>query len=251
MKLFKYFSICFLGLFFLSFIMNSLQAQAYTKGRLKMEVEKIILNGEEAPVDMGAHLGDISLQIFSDGNKQKTSMSMMMMKTETFYDPALDSVKMYMDLMGKKYLVADSRSSINQNNKQKGIEDKLEIKEMREDTKEILGYKCYRVDVKMKAPGEGASLEVDADLDLKLYVTEQLKFDASYITNGKQSINLKGTPLEYNMKMGSGNFAMEMIMVAKEFSKEISEKDFEVPQGNYKIYTSETFQKEMSQMKGR
>ncbi|MBK9107911.1 MAG: hypothetical protein IPM92_05895 [Saprospiraceae bacterium] len=250
MKHFKFAQNCFLQGFILVFFAFQIHAQSFTKGKLTMEVEKILLNGEEAPAQMGASLGNIKLEIFADGTRQKTVFNMMMMKTETYYDSQSDSLKMFMDLMGKKYLVADSKKSMHAISSQQTSSDPFEIKEYREDVKDILGYPCYRVDVKMKMPtGEAKSLEASGDLDLKLYVTDQLKFDASYITNGKQHIDLKGTPLEYNMRMGSGGFAMEMIMLAKEFSKEVQVTDFDYPKGNYKLYSMETFQQEMSQMK--
>lgn len=238
-----------LQVFMLFFLILQIQAQTFTKGKLTMEVSKILLNGEEAPTQMGASLGDIKLEIFADGSRQKTSFSMMMMKTITFYDSNTDSVKMFMDLMGKKYLITGSKKSMNASSNISSLDAPFEIKEYREDVKDILGYKCYRVDVKMKVSQDSAPLEGVGDLDLKLYVTDQLKFDASYITNGKQPIDLKGTPLEYNMRMGSSGFAMEMIMIAKDFSTEIKETDFEWPQGNYKSYTMEEFQQEMSHMK--
>lgn len=250
MKHFKFAQILFLqGMILILFSFQS-YAQAFTKGKLTMEVEKILLNGEEAPTQMGASLGNIKLEIFADGTRQKSSFNMMMMKTESYYDSQSDSLKMFMDLMGKKYLIADSKKRMNEMNSQQLSSDRIQIKEYREDIKNILGYPCYRVDVKMTMPEvESKALEAGGDLDLRLYVTDQLKFDASYITNGKQHIDLKGTPLEYNMRMGSGSFAMEMIMIAKEFSKEVQATDFDYPKGNYKLYSMEAFQQEMSQMK--
>ncbi len=239
----------FIGFFIALSVPFHLIGQELSKGTLRMEVEKIMLNGEEAPTDMGAHLGNISISLYADGVRQKTEFSMMMMNNTTYYDTRNDSIRLYMDLMGKKYLIADTRSSIAAKSSKSGMEGpKIEVKEDRNDVKEILGFQCYKVYVKVKADKEGKSLEVPEDIELKLYVTDKLKFDASYVTNGKTSIDLKGTPLEYNMRMGGSGFQMEMIMVAKEFKAEVDSAVFDYPTGNYKIYDMESFQMEMSKM---
>ena len=224
--------------------------QPLSVGMIRMEVEKIYLNGEEAPVDMGAHMGNVNIQLFSDGTQQKSSFSMMMMKSETFYDTRNDSIRLYIELMGKKYLITETRKSMAENKSAGGFDAmQIDIKEDRKDVKEILGFPCYRVNLTMKSNKEVKSLEASEDIEMTLYVTDKLKFDASYVTNGKKTLDFKGTPLEYNMRMGSGNFKMELIMVAKEFSPTVDQKVFEYPEGNYKKYTMETFEQEMSQMK--
>ncbi|MCC6754434.1 MAG: hypothetical protein IT266_10690 [Saprospiraceae bacterium] len=224
--------------------------QTLSKGKIRMAVEKIYLNGEEAPAQMASTLGNIQLEIISDGFRQKTAMSMMMMNTVTFFDSRTDSLKMFMDLMGKKYLVEDSRSGMQKGDTLGGSrKPEVKIVEHRDDVKEILGYPCYRVDVAMKAPVDGGDAKSEANIEMKLYVTDKLKFDGSYVTQGKEAIPLKGTPLEYTMRMGGGSFAMEMLMVAKEIGSEVPADAFNPPSGNYKVYTMQAFQEEMGQMK--
>lgn len=224
--------------------------QVLSKGKIRMAVEKIFLNGEEAPAQMASTLGNIQLDIISDGFRQKTAMTMMMMNTVTFFDSRTDSIKMYMDLMGKKYLVEDSRTGLQKGDTLGGMQ-KPEVKtvEHRDDVKEILGYPCYRVDVTMKAPMNGEDAQSEANIEMKLYVTDKLKFDGSYVTQGKEAIPLQGTPLEYTMRMGGGSFSMEMLMVAKEIGTEVSADAFDPPAGKYKKYTMLAFQEEMGQMK--
>ena len=125
----------------------------------------------------------------------------------------------------------------------------MRIVEHPEDTKEILGYKCHRVDLIMKMPEGKSSAENSKDLTMVLYVTDKLNFDASYIMQNKQSVQLKGTPLEYTMKMGEGSFQLEMVMTAKEFKPEVQASDFDQPSGKYKRYTMDSFQSEMAHMR--
>ncbi len=240
----------FISLLFIGSTQKSV-SQIFTKGMLRMGVDKILLNGDEAPSEMGAAMGNVEIKIFSDGERQKTLFSMMMMKTESFVEPKLDSVFIYMDMMGSKYLIADSRKGMsaqggtNASDAMQG----MSIIEHPEDTKEILGYKCHRVDLNMKLPEGKSSADKPTDVNMVLYVTDKLHFDASYIMQNKQTVQLKGTPLEYTMKMGEGSFQLEMIMTAKEFKPDVQASDFEQPTGKYKRYTMDSFQAEMAHMK--
>ena len=236
---------------FLAGCFHLASAQSFTKGTLRMGVDKFLLNGEEAPSEMGAAMGNVEIKIFSDGARQRTSFSMMMMKTETFVEPKIDSVFIYMDMMGSKYLIADSRKGISATNSSTGNEamKDMRIVEHPEDTKEILGYKCHRVDLIMKMPEGKSSAENSKDLTMVLYITDKLNFDASYIMQNKQSVQLKGTPLEYTMKMGEGSFQLEMVMTAKEFKPEVQASDVDQPSGKYKRYTMDSFQSEMAHMR--
>jgi hypothetical protein len=213
-----------------------------SKGVLKLKVNNIKLNGEEAPSELAASLGNMEVTIYSDGKTQKSVMSMMMMKTTSIINTKEDSTHLYMDMMGKKYKISESRKMQKDSMETK---NKAVITEYPEDTKEILGFKCHRVDIHMNLDMDTLSKN---SIDMKVYVTNELNFDASYLTQTGKNINIKGTPLEYNMNMGSGSFKMEMNMLAKEFTKEVKPEDLLPPPGEFKIYTMEQFQKEMGRM---
>ncbi|HEX5624864.1 MAG TPA: hypothetical protein VFX48_02510, partial [Saprospiraceae bacterium] len=104
------------------------------------------MNGEEAPSEMASLLGNMEMEIYSDGILQKSVMNMMMMRTVTLTDLRVDSVHLYMDLLGKKYHVADSKASAlkSADATMKALNENTVIKEYPEDVKEILGYKCHR-----------------------------------------------------------------------------------------------------------
>lgn len=222
----------------------------FSKGMLKMEVSSIRMNGEDAPPEMASALGNMDIKIYSDGIIQKSVVSMMMMKTITLMDSRLDTIHIFMDMMGKKYKISESRQANHDtvHNALKALQDKMEIKEYPTDIKEILGYKCHRVELKMKIPNPKSKNNEMQEVNIKMYVTKELKFDASFVTQTSKKLALNGTPLEYNMVMGNGSFQMEILMMAKEYKKEIDASDLMPPTGNYTKYTMEQFQKEMGGM---
>lgn len=239
-----------LSVIWLGLAINILMAQEYSKGMLRMEVVKIKLNGDDAPMDMGSALGNVSVKLFSDGKRQKSEFSMMMMNSISFTESASDSVHIYMDMMGTKYLIADTRSQIKANGEKSDLkEPSVNITEFRNETKEILGYPCYKVNVKMGFGEEKTDNQSPEQMNMVLYVTDQLRFDPSFVTQNKHALDLKGTPLEYNMEMGGGSFKIELTIQAKEIRSDISEDDFKRPAGRYKVCTMESFQNELSQMK--
>jgi len=86
------------------------------------------------------------------------------------------------------------------------------------------------------------------EITIKTYVTKDLNFDPSFISQNNRTIKLDGTPLEFSMLMGTGSFQLELQMVAKELKAEINPDDLLPPSGNFKRYTMEEFQKEVSKM---
>ena len=78
-----------------------------------MEVAAMKMNGEDAPPEMASMLGNMQVIVYSNGIIQKNVMSMMMMKNSTILDSKKDSVFLYMDMMGKKYLIADRMNKAN------------------------------------------------------------------------------------------------------------------------------------------
>ncbi len=229
-----------LVLFFSLFLFSAFGQ--FSKGMMLMEVTGIKMNGDDAPPEMSSMLGNMQVQIISDGLIQKNSMTMMMMKNVTIMDSKLDSVYLYMEVMGKKYLIADHYANSKSGAEQ--IEANYKTKEFPDDVKEILGFKCKRVDISFKLPSENDSSEVT----IKTYVTKEIKFDPAFISQTNRSFKLDGTPMEFNMIMGSGSFQMELQMTAKQFNKDINPADLNHPTGNYKRYTLEEFQKEFSKM---
>ncbi len=220
---------------------------------LKMEVAGIKMNGEEAPPEMASVMGSMDIRIYSDGAIQKSVISMMMMKTINIIDTKSDSMHMYMEMMGKKYKISESRKSKldSLKNLQLSFQDITESKEFPKDVKEILGYKCHRVELKMKVQSNKSMTDSADVVNMTLYVTKELNFDASYVSQTGKGLGIKGTPLEYNMIMGSSSFQIELTMLAKEYKKEILPEDLLPPPGNYKLYTMQQFQDEMQKMGGK
>lgn len=221
-----------------------------SKGMLKLEAVSIKMNGEEAPPDMVSNLGGMEISLYSSGSIQKSVMNIMMMKTISIMDMKKDSLTVYMDMMGKKYKISESRESnwdtITADVKHE--ENSIEIKEYPGEVKTILGYKCHRVDIIMKIPEQEFKKDDFKEIVIRAYCTREIKFDASYVTQTSKKIPFKGTPLEYNITMGNSSFKMEVTMLAKEYKREFDAKELLPPAGNYKELNMDQFQKEMREL---
>lgn len=218
----------------------------YSVGMLKIGIGDIKINGQTAPTEVSQTLGNMDITIYSDGVVQKSEARMMMMNMVTMSDSRLDSIYTYMDMMGKKYKVAQARPSLTNSteNKDFKVED-YDIKEFPEDVKTILGYKCHRVDVNVS--GYNKNLKEDTKMTMTLYVTNELNFDPSYVNQAGQSgINIKGTPLEFKViTTVSNSMHMEMTMLAKEYQKEVNPSDLLPPSGDYESRTMEELEQRM------
>jgi len=221
----------------------------FSKGMIRMEVASMKMNGEDAPPEMASMLGNMQVLVYSNGVIQKNVMSMMMMKNSTILDSKKDSVFLYMDMMGKKYLVVDQISKAHTDSSKSNEGQQISIQEFPNDTKEILGHSCKRIDLKMLIPSGGTEGSNQSnEITIKTYVTKALNFDPSFISQNNRAIKLDGTPLEFSMLMGAGSFQLELQMVAKELKSEVNPDDLLAPSGTFKRYTIEEFQKEISKM---
>lgn len=223
----------------------------FSKGMIRMEVASMKMNGEDAPPEMASMLGNMQVIVYSNGIIQKNVMSMMMMKNSTILDSKKDSMFLYMDMMGKKYLITDRINRTTQDTLKTSQDQAVVLKEYPDDTKEILGHICKRVDLKMMVPAVGTEgINAANEITIKTYVTKDLNFDPSFISQNNRTIKLEGTPLEFSMLMGTGSFQLELQMVAKELKSEINPDDLLAPSGNFKRYTMEEFQKEVATKMG-
>lgn len=221
----------------------------YSKGMIRMEVASMKMNGEDAPHEMASMLGNMQVLVYSNGVIQKNVMSMMMMKNSTIMDSKKDSVFLYMDMMGKKYLIVDQITKPAKDSVKNNEGQNINILEFPDDTKVILGHQCKRVDLKMKAPVlQNAGSDQSNEITIKTYITKELNFDPSFISQNNRTIKLEGTPLEFSMLMGAGSFQLELQMVAKEIKSEINPDDLLPPSGNFKRYSMEEFQNEIAKM---
>ncbi len=180
-----------------------------------------------------AAMGESTITVHFDETTQATDMSMMggMMLMKTIIpNENINNSKMTMEVMGMKYEITDiGEQAKNANNGIGNLENATEVVYDKKDTKEILGFKCYKATLGM----------LDGSKSI-FYITDAI---APQPTNANAKVKLSGYPLEMTMKTEQG----DMVIKATKFSKDIPADAFKVGEGFTKI-TMEEFQKQMGGM---
>lgn len=203
------------------------------QGTIKMEITKV--GSEDAQTaQMLEMMKGTAFEIIFKGDESLTKTSMMggMVRTDIKMNKESGKMDMYMDMMGQKMLV---ESDIDEAQKAEG-QVSAEVKKMKSDTKELLGYSTYKVNIINKDT---------PDMKISAYVTEDIKAPANGI-QGLQSVELPGFPLMVIMESPQ----MSMTLETKELSGDLDESALTPDASGYKKMTMEEFQKSMGGMGG-
>ncbi|MFN7044371.1 MAG: hypothetical protein ACK4M1_04175 [Flavobacterium sp.] len=181
-----------------------------------------------------AAMGESTITVHFDEKTQATDMNMMggMMLMKTIIPTAnKKDAKMTMEVMGMKYEITDVGEEATKNaNSLNNFDDAKEIVYDKKDTKEIVGFKCYKATVTMNDGTKST-----------LYLTDAIAPQTPSSPEAK--VKLTGYPLEMTVQTAQG----EMIMKATKFAKEVPADAFKVGEGFTKV-TMEEFQKQMGGM---
>lgn len=180
-----------------------------------------------------AAMGESTITVHFDEKTQSTDMSMMggmmLMKTIVPTGNKKDS-KMTMEVMGMKYEITDIGEEANKATNSVGnLENATEIVYDKKDTKEILGFKCYKATISMNDGSKSV-----------FYITDAI---APQAVEADAKVKLTGYPLEMTVQTEQG----DMVMKATKFSKDVAAEAFKVGEGYTKV-TMEEFQKQMGGM---
>jgi len=198
------------------------------EGAVKFELADV---GDDSP-EM-AMMNGTKMDFYFNKDIQRMDMNMMggMMHIQVFV-PAENPVDgtILMEMMGQKYQITglteeDLISSNNMLNTD-GIESVVYDEK---DTKTIVGYPCYRADVKMST-----------GMNATYYISEKIQPPSPVKKDAKTQ--LKGFPLEMNIDTGMG---VNMKFVAIEIVKGVSKEDITPNTEGYTKKTMEEFQQEM------
>jgi hypothetical protein len=181
-----------------------------------------------------AAMGESTIAIHFDETMQSTDMSMMggmmVMKTIIPLTNIKDS-KMTMDVMGQKYEIQDiGEEALKGGNGLNNLDNAKEVVYDKKETKEIVGFKCYK-----------ATITMNDGTTSVFYITEAIAPQKNL--NKETKVQLAGYPLEMTMTTAQG----EMIVKATAFSKTLPADCFKVPEGYTKV-TMDEFQKQMGGM---
>jgi len=203
------------------------------QGTIMMEITKV--GSEDAQTaQMLEMMKGTSFEIIFKGEESITKTSMMggMVKTDVKMNKETGKLDMYMDMMGQKMLV---ETDIDEAQKSQG-QIKADVVADKSDTKEILGYSAYKVNIKSADT---------PDMKISAYVTEDIKAPANGI-QGMQNVDLPGFPLIVMMESPE----MSMTLETKKLSDEMDAKALNPDASGYKKMTMDEFQKSMGGMGG-
>ena len=208
-----------------AFAIFSTQFYAQTKtGAVTYEMS---MPDNEEMAAMGTNTIKISFNEKSSATQMDMMGGMVSMKTITLDKNNVKETRMLMDMMGKKYELTGSTEGFG-NADVGSLKDAESVTYDKKDTKEILGYKCYKALVKMT----GGTTS-------NFYITEAIAVQGK----ADEKLKLAGFPLEIEVNSEKG----KVILVATAFDKVPSATCFTIPEG-YKKVTQEELQQELGGM---
>ncbi len=229
-----------LYLLLVSGIWSNVNAQTdLSEGYIKMEITKVASPDEQMAAGLEMLKGTETEYFFNEANSLvKANMMGGMMEITSLVDNKTEDLVFLMNMMGTKMAVNSTKEERDAQAAKEGTKvdsDDFEITYDEEDTKEILGYKCYKATVANE----------DSSINFHMYVCEDIKASNKMI-QGLQDIDIKGFPLEYVMDMSQ----MQMTYTAIEIKDEVDTDSFEVSTDGYQKMTFEEFMEKMGSMGG-
>ncbi|MBK8054590.1 MAG: hypothetical protein IPK35_15325 [Saprospiraceae bacterium] len=201
------------------------------KGTVKMEITKVTSDDPQMAMGLEMMKGSQTEVAFKE-DQYLTSLDMMggMVKMKILVENSKNMMNMLMDAMGNKSWI-ESKLDESQDAKQKEIAKLTKIEYDKNDTKEILGYKCYKMTI--------TNPEMEG-ITVTGYLTEDIKTKANII-QGFQSVELPG----YAMEFTAGNPKFTMTMTAVDLKDTVDDSKFTLDTKGYKKITMEEFKKSM------
>ena len=220
------------------FTLNTQAQKTLKNGYLKMEVTDIQSDNEQM-MQMAGMLKGTFTEIYFTPEKSLTKASVMggMSETTVLMDNNSKEHVMLMSMMGQKIKINMDEKELEEMQAGQNADMEIAYDHKKDETKEILGYKCHKVDMKMASMGE---------VSMSLWVTDQIKSNA-HVSNGINTEKLGGFPLEYVFSMGG---QLNMTMTATKLEKDFDKGVFNVSTEGYKEMTMEEFMESMGGMGG-
>jgi hypothetical protein len=201
-----------------------LSTQFYAQSKTGAVTYEMTMPDNEEMSAMGTNTIKISFNEKSSATQMDMMGGMISMKTISLDKNNPKETRMLMDMMGKKYEVTGGADGFG-NADVASLKDAESVTYDKKDTKEILGYKCYKAVVKMI----GGTVS-------NFYITEAIATQSK----ADDKLKLTGFPLEIEVNSEKG----KINIVATAFDKAPSATCFTIPEG-YKKVTQEELQQEL------
>ncbi len=207
--------------------------QELSSGYIKMEITDIESDDPTLESWMQTLLGSESEYYFNE-DQSLVVKDMMggMIQTRTLLNHEDNSSLMYFNMMGDKMLIENTYDE----RKSKTNASKVSIEYVEDDTKEILGYQCVKVNI---------HIEDESNLEIIVYVSRDIRPNSAMIDE-MEDLELDGFPLEY--KLTGKNIGMTYTTTALE--EEFDPSVFDIDGQEYRKMSNEEFEEKMKRLGG-
>ena len=210
-------------------------------GMVKYEVTNVESDNPQMASQLGM-LKNGSMTIHENDSKVLFIQNMGgMMVTKILSNKDTEGQTMYMDMMGQKIMIDMSKEEVAEMQNKNDDTEGPKVTKFMDETKEILGYECYKVMTTMESP--------QGNVNTTLYVTEDLASEGQDKIIQGQDVDLSGFPLEMTTEM-SGQFSMTYQAKDIKMRSEVDEKAFEIDETGYEKKTFDEMSKMMGGMGG-
>ena len=206
------------------------------EGYVKMEITKVTSDDPQMAMGLEMMKGS-QTEVYFNKEKYVSYVSMMggMLEMKIAVNNAKNEMNMLFDMMGQKKWVQSNLDQA-QTEQEKQIADQSVIKYDKADTKEIMGYKCYKMTV--------TNPEMN-DVNVSAYVTEDIKTKANLV-QGFNSLEFAGYTMEFTIQ--SPQFAITMSAI--DVKDTVDGTKLELDTKGYEKMTKEEFAKSMGGLGG-
>lgn len=204
-------------------IIMGLTSAAFSKDFKGIITYKITYPGMEIDPSMAAMMPKMATLTLKDQmSKFVINMGQMGSQSQIMNGEAR-TVTTLMDMMGQKFYYVQTEEEIMA---EKATDDEISV-EIKDETKEIAGYECQKAVIFVKSEGE--------EMMFNIYFTEEIGFESMNFDDPYFK-EIPGAMLEFEIETGNGMMKMEAVSVEK---KNVSDNDFEVPEGFQKKTSAE------------
>ncbi len=223
---------------FLLITITATAQETLSKGIIKMELTEASSDNEQMATAFEMMKGSETNYFFNEETalvQQSFMGGMVSMSTHS--NMKTDATTLLFDMMGQKMMVETTSEELNAANntpEAKKAMENMKVSYDKADTKNILGYECYK-----------ANVGIANGMTVSLYVTDAIKANNNLI-KGLETVDLDGFPLE--LVMNTSDF--KMVYTTTEIKKDVERAQLEINTTGYKKMTFDEFQKTMGAMGG-
>jgi len=213
--------------------------KAMEAGYIKMEVTEVFSEDEQKAAGANMFKGS-ETEYFFDKEHTLVKQNMMggMVTIRSLMNLDTEEIEMYFEMLDQKMFIETNKAEMNTGKdsltQNKPIKE-LNISYNKSDTKNILGYNCYKAKIS----------SLDSPIIESLYISEEINVDSKMI-QALSDLEINGFPLELTMNLNG----IKLVFTTTEIENQLDKNIFQIDDTGFKQMTFKEFQNTISQMSG-